>query len=109
MTAVDPHVKRLLLSLLTNWNPACDECGLRHASVKGELYTISTKKNGYTLKRKRWGRICQFCCDKAQWDAGLVPRFIGMDLAKGPELTVGYVYAPYVPEGLLGAGGRLLR
>ena len=106
MTGVaDKSAKRLLLNLSREWNPACEECGIRNESVSTELYTISAKKNGYTLKRTRWGRICQLCRDKIRFGDDPVLRFTGIDLARGPDLQVGYVYAPYIPESLLGAGG----
>ena len=99
-------MKRLLLSLSREWNPACDECGIRNESVSTELYTIVTKKNGYTFKRKRWGRICQLCRDHFRFGPDPVLKFGGMDLARGPDLSVGYVYAPYIPQDLFGPGER---
>lgn len=105
MTVVDPHVKRLLLSLMADWNPACDECGKRHASVRAELYVVTTKKKGYTLKWTRHGCICTFCRDKFRFgDCQFI--FMGIDPARGPDLSVGYVYAPYIPQALLGPGER---
>jgi len=102
----DQPDKRLLLSLQRQWNPACDECGIRNESVSTELYTIVIKKNGYTLKRKRWGRTCQLCRDKIRFGNDPVLKFIGMDLAVGAGMTAGYVYAPYIPEAFLRPGGR---
>jgi len=100
MSDVDPKdwsFKRILLGLSPTWNPQCEECGLRHEHVRSEWYTITTKKDGYTLKRTRWGRICRYCLVRSRYDSDVI-RFAGVDCALGQVFDESFVYAPYIPE-----------
>ena len=109
MTAVaDKPVKRLLLSLpRVLWVPRCDECGAEVGhDVRSKSYVRVTQKKGYKLKEHKHGRLCRSCDIDVELGDFKLFEHIGIDLAAGPDLMAGYVYAPYIPEGLLGAGRR---